>query len=248
MVVLVGWLYIHKQYRQYELLTRVWRSDWAVFWRVTKLGLPISISILAEISMFSGASLLMGWIGPIELAAHGIALQVAAIAFMIPLGISGAATIRVSNAYGRENMSDILLASKAALVVAMFFALITALFIALFSVQLVNLFLDSSNSDAAIVAAIAIPLVLVAAAFQFVDSGQVIAAGVLRGFQDATMPMIINLICYSFGLALAYLLCFRFELGPVGIWYGLTAGLAFSFICLGARYFHKIKQIGREIA
>ena len=248
MVVLVGWLYIHKQYRQYELLTRVWRSDWAVFWRVTKLGLPISISILAEISMFSGASLLMGWIGPIELAAHGIALQVAAIAFMIPLGISGAATIRVSNAYGRDNMSDILLASKAALVVAMFFALITAVFIALFSVQLVNLFLDSSNSDAAIVAAIAIPLVLVAAAFQFVDSGQVIAAGVLRGFQDATMPMIINLVCYSFGLALAYLLCFHFELGPVGIWYGLTAGLAFSFICLGARYFQKIKQIGREIA
>lgn len=248
MAVLVGWLYIHKHYRQYELLTRVWRSDWSVFWRVAKLGFPISISILAEISMFSGASLLMGWIGPVELAAHGIALQLAAIAFMIPLGISGAATIRVSNAHGRENMSDITLASKAALVVAMVFAVATAVIIALFASPLVNLFLDNANTDAAKVALIAVPLVLVAAAFQLVDSGQVIAAGVLRGFQDATMPMIINLVCYGLGLALAYVLCFQMGFGPVGIWYGLTAGLAFSFTCLGIRYFYKINQIKQEFA
>jgi MATE family multidrug resistance protein len=248
MAVLVGWLYIHKHYRQYELLTRVWRSDWSVFWRVAKLGLPISISILAEISMFSGASLLMGWIGAVELAAHGIALQLAAIAFMIPLGISGAATIRVSNAHGREDMSDIKLASKAALVVAMLFAVATAVIIALFSAPLVNLFLDSANSDAAKVAMIAVPLVLVAAAFQLVDSGQVIAAGVLRGFQDATMPMIINLVCYGLGLGLAYVLCFQMGFGPVGIWYGLTAGLAFSFTCLGIRYFYKVNQIKQEFA
>ncbi|MEP2946201.1 MAG: MATE family efflux transporter [Lentilitoribacter sp.] len=248
MAVLVGWLYIHKHYRQYELLTRVWRSDWSVFWRVATLGLPISISILAEISMFSGASLLMGLIGPMELAAHGIALQLAAIAFMIPLGISGAATIRVSNAYGREDMSDIMLASKAALVVAMLFAVATALIIAVFSAPLISLFLDSANADAATVAMIALPLVLVAAAFQLVDSGQVIAAGVLRGFQDATMPMIINLISYGLGLALAYVLCFQFGLGPVGIWYGLTAGLAFSFICLGIRYFYMISKIKQELA
>lgn len=248
MAVLVGWLYIHKHYRQYELLTRVWRSDWSVFWRVATLGLPISISILAEISMFSGASLLMGLIGPMELAAHGIALQLAAIAFMIPLGISGAATIRVSNAYGREDMSDIMLASKAALVVAMLFAVATALIIAVFSAPLISLFLDSANADAATVAMIALPLVLVAAAFQLVDSGQVIAAGVLRGFQDATMPMIINLISYGLGLALAYVLCFQFGLGPVGIWYGLTAGLAFSFICLGIRYFYMIGKIKQELA
>lgn len=199
--------------------------------------------------MFMGAAVLIGWIGATELAAHGIALQLAAIAFMIPLGISGAATIRVSNAYGRENMSDILLASKAALVVALLFAIVTAAIIALFSSQLVNLFLDHTNSDATTVALIAIPLVLVAAAFQLVDSGQVIAAGVLRGFQDATMPMIINLVCYGpIGLGLAYVLCFEFGFGPVGIWYGLTAGLAFSFIFLGARYFYKISQIKREIA
>lgn len=243
-LVLMFWLFANNEYRQFELLTRFWRSDWSVFSRVARLGLPISISILAEISMFIGAAILMGWIGAVELAAHGIALQLGAIAFMIPLGISGAATIRVSNAYGREDMPDILLAAKAALLVALLFAFLTALTFALFPAFLVNQFLDVSSPDAADVAMVAIPLVLVAAAFQIVDSGQVIAAGVLRGFQDAAIPMLINILCYGpLGLGIAYIMCFTLEFGPTGIWFGLTAGLAFSFIFLGLRYFYMIKRI-----
>jgi MATE family multidrug resistance protein len=248
MLILFVWYFIHAEYNEYTLLTRFWRSDWSVFWRVGQLGLPISISILAEVSMFIGAAVLIGWIGTTELAAHGIALQVTAVAFMIPLGISGAATIRVSNAYGRESIDDIMLAAKAATYVAFGFAILTAATIALFPYQLAGLFLDEAGPDTATVIMIAVPMLLVAAGFQLVDSAQVIAAGILRGFQDATVPMIISVICYGpMGLLMAYLCAFTFGFGPTGVWFGLTIGLALTSVFLGMRYFLVIGRVKRSL-
>lgn len=248
MIAVLGWIYIRPEYREYELLARIWRSDWEVFRKVATLGVPISISILAEITMFLGGSILMGWLGARELAAHGIALQLGAIAFMIPLGIAGAATVRVSSAYGRNSLLDIKNAAKAALIVSMGFAFLTASVMALFPTELISLFLDETDVDAAQVAALALPLVLVAAAFQFVDAGQAIAGGVLRGFQDATVPMLLAVVCYGpIGLTSAYIMAFVFELGSVGIWYGLTLGLAFACILLAGRYFVMIKRVRQEI-
>tara|TARA_R110002126_G_scaffold96295_11_gene225311 strand:- start:795 stop:2174 length:1380 start_codon:yes stop_codon:yes gene_type:complete len=248
MLVLFIWYFMHSEYREYSLLTRFWRSDWSVFRRVAQLGLPISISILAEVSMFIGAAVLIGWIGTTELAAHGIALQVAAVAFMIPLGISGAVTIRVSNAYGRESIDDIKLAAKAATYVALGFAVLTAATIALFPYQLAGLFLDETRPDTATVIMIAVPMLLVAGAFQLVDSAQVIAAGILRGFQDATVPMIISVICYGpIGLVMAYLCAFTFGLGPTGIWFGLTIGLGLTSLFLGIRYFLVIGRVKHSL-
>lgn len=248
MVTVLAWIYIWPEYREYELLARIWRSDWEVFRKVATLGVPISISILAEITMFLGGSILMGWIGARELAAHGIAMQVGAIAFMIPLGIAGAVTVRVSSAYGRANLIDVRNAAKAALVVSAGFAVFTATVIAFFPAELISLFLDDADLDAVQVASLALPMLLVAAAFQFVDAGQAIAAGVLRGFQDATVPMLLAVICYGpIGLTSAYIMTFVLELGSVGIWYGLTLGLVFACVLLTGRYFVMIKRIRQEI-
>lgn len=248
MFAVLGWIYVWPEYREYQLLARIWRSDWEVFRKVATLGVPISISILAEITMFVGGSILMGWLGARELAAHGIAMQLAAIAFMIPLGIAGAATVRVSSAYGRNSLIDIKNASKAALVVSTGFAVLTAGIMALFPTELISLFLDENNADAAQVAAFALPLLLVAAAFQFVDAGQAIAGGVLRGFQDATVPMLLAVVCYGpIGLTSAYIMAFVFDLGAVGVWYGLTLGLVFASIFLAGRYFVMIKSVRQDI-
>lgn len=246
--VMLSWLYLRQEYREYDLLGRLWRSDWAVFWRVASLGLPISISIIAEISMFLGSSILMGWMGTIELAAHGIALQLGAIAFMIPLGIANAATVRVSNGYGRKDMTDIKSATHAALVVAMLFAVLTATIFFVLPDELVVLFLDQERPDALTVALVAAPLVIIAGAFQVVDSWQAIAAGVLRGFQDVTIPMIIAIISYGpLGLLAAYIFGFTFGLGGIGVWLGLTLGLAFTSVFLTIRYFMQIKKIEAKL-
>ncbi|MEW7006430.1 MULTISPECIES: MATE family efflux transporter [unclassified Lentilitoribacter] len=248
MLIVLGWIYARPEYREYQLLARIWRSDWEVFRKVATLGVPISISILAEITMFVGGSILMGWLGARQLAAHGIAMQLAAIAFMIPLGISGAATVRVSSAYGRGNLMDVGNAAKAALFVSIGFAMLTAAIMALFPTELISLFLDETKVDAVDVAALALPLLLVAAAFQFVDAGQAIAGGVLRGFQDATVPMLLAVTCYGpIGLTSAYIMAFVFELGAVGIWYGLTLGLVFASIFLAGRYLFIINRIRQEV-
>lgn len=248
LLIVLFWIYARPEYREYQLLARIWRSDWEVFRKVATLGVPISISILAEISMFLGGSILMGWLGAQELAAHGIVMQLAAIAFMIPLGIAGAATVRVSSAYGRGNLIDIRNAAKAALVISAGFAVFTAAIMALFPTELISLFLDETDIDAVQVATFALPLLFVAAAFQFVDAGQAIAGGVLRGFQDATIPMLLAIFCYGpIGLTSAYIMAFSFGLGAEGIWYGLTLGLIFASIFLTGRYFVIIKRVRQEI-
>ena len=104
--------------RRYELYARFWRPDWDAFPEILRLGWPIGATIIAEVGLFSASSLMMGWIGTIPLAAHGIALQIASIAFMVPLGLASAATVRVGLALGRGDATDLGRAGNTALVLA----------------------------------------------------------------------------------------------------------------------------------
>lgn len=108
-----------KQAQPYQLFTRLWRPDWEALSSIAKLGVPISVSIFAEAGMFSAASIMIGWIGTLQLAAHGIALQLASIAFMVPLGLSQAASVRVGNAVGRGDTGSIGIAGKAVVVLGL---------------------------------------------------------------------------------------------------------------------------------
>ncbi len=226
--------------RRYELLVRFWRADWAGFFEVMRLGWPIGASILAEVGLFAGAAILIGWIGTIELAAHGIALQLAGIAFMIPLGLSSAATIRIGNAFGRQDWVGLSRAGVVALMLSVVATIATAILFLVVPETLIGLFLDESNPDAAQVLINAVPLLFVAAAFQLVDGLQVIGTGLLRGLKDTTIPMFIAVFSYwGIGMTSAYAFGIVMDYGAVGVWWGLALGLLFAAILMNWRYLRR---------
>lgn len=231
-------------YRRYGLFTRLWRPDWDAFFQVVRLGFPISMTIIAEVGLFMMASLMMGWLGTVQLAAHGIALQLASIAFMIPLGLSQAATVRVGQAHGRGDLDGLARAAKAVVAIALAVSLTGALLFWLMPMTLIELFLDDTNPLSDEVVRFAVPLLAVAAAFQLADCLQALAAGLLRGLRDTRVPMMLALFSYWIvGLPAAYLLGFTAGLGGVGIWTGLACGLVCAAVLANWR-FHRREAYG----
>lgn len=237
-VVLTIW-YIEAvpELRRFEIFVRFWRPDWHMLREVVGLGLPIGFTILAEVSLFTVASLLMGWIGTAELAAHGIALQCASVAFMIPLGLAQAATVRVGIAAGAGDRVGMIRAAWVVVIISVGCAAIGGLLFALFPAFFAGLFLDRSKEDAAAVLGIATTFVVVAGIFQIVDGLQAIGAGLLRGIKDTRMPMVLALVSYwGIGFLLAYILAFPMGFGGVGIWLGFVFGLLAATVLLLGRF------------
>lgn len=229
--------------RRYELFVRFWRPDWHAFREVIHLGLPISITVLAEVSLFTAASLLMGRIGTIELAAHGIALQLASIAFMIPLGLSQTATVRIGIAHGRGDYGELVRAAITVLSIASIASLSGGILFFFVPELLSSAFIDTSTADAAAVLAYAGPLVAIAGVFQLVDGLQAIASGLLRGLKDARVPMLLALVSYwPVGFLLAWFLAFPMRMGGIGIWIGFLIGLTSASVLLCARFFLRIRH------
>ncbi len=148
-LILMAYILVKKQTSEYGIFTRIWVSDWPAMAELFKLGAPISVAILAEVGLFHAASIMMGWIGTIPLAAHGVALQIAAVAFMIPLGFGNAATVRIGNAFGKNNHLAVGRAGYAALFVVLSITIFVAAIILFFPRYLSSLFLDLNNPDAA---------------------------------------------------------------------------------------------------
>ncbi len=233
---------------RYQLFVRFWKPDWHALREVVLLGLPIGISVLAEVSMFTVSSVMMGQLGTIPLAAHGIVLQLAAIAFMVPLGLSQAATVRVGIFHGAGDRANVIRASITVMAIAICFAASSGLTFALFPAALISLFMDTGLPNASEVLAYAMPLVFVAALFQLLDSGQVTISGLLRGLKDTRTPMVLVLIAYWIvGLPLAWLMAFPFGLGGVGIWIGFMLGLGAAAVMLSLR-FRQLLRAGRAPA
>jgi multidrug resistance protein, MATE family len=242
-IAMVVYLQTREETKRYELFVRFWRPDWQAFREVLHLGLPISITVLAEVSLFTGASLLMGRIGTIELAAHGIALQLASIAFMIPLGLSQAATVRVGVAHGRGNYPELVRASITVMCIAAVLSLSGGILFMVVPHLLASAFLNEQTPDAAAVLAYAGPLVGIAGIFQLVDGMQAIASGLLRGLKDARVPMIMALVSYwPIGFLLAWLLAFPLGIGGIGIWVGFVVGLASAAVMLCLRFYLRVKH------
>lgn len=240
-------LYIifNRETARYSLFQRVWRPEWAAFRRIWALGVPISLTILAEAGLFAATSIMIGWLGTVPLAAHGIALQVASLAFMVPMGLGQVATVRVGHASGRNDAAAVRRAGHAAILLALGFACVSALIFIAIPQWLVYPFLDDGDAKAPAVLAAAVPLLFVAAAFQIVDGLQVVAAGALRGLQDTLVPLIIAVTSYwPIGLGTAWLIGIHFHYGAVGIWAGLAAGLSLAALLLLARFTAKTKASG----
>lgn len=227
-------------FKKYRIMGRFWRFDAPLFSTLCRLGLPISGAYLVEFGVFGGAGLLMGTISTTALAAHQITLQIAAILFMVPFGISLAATVRVGHAVGRGDPEGSRRAGIAALVLgAAFMVLMTAVIAATRHV-LPPLFLGTVTPDTAATAALIATLLLVGPVFFVFDGIQTIGAGALRGLNDTRVPFLIAIFSFwGIGFTLCWVLGIHTVLGPLGVWLGLSAGLIAQAVLLAWR-FHRL--------
>ena len=197
------------------------RLDFKRVWALLSLGLPAATQILMEIGAFSAATALCAKLGPVPLSGHEIALNCAALTFMVPLGVSSAAAVRVGHQLGKGDRSRAHLAGWSAIVLGAGFMSLTGLTFVTLSKQIAAIF----SPDPAVIQ-VGARLLLIAAAFQLFDGLQTVATGALRGSGDTQTPMFANLVAYWFlGLPAGYILCFRFGWGALGIWIGLCIGL-----------------------
>ncbi len=229
-----------RNFRRYRLFGRWWRADWQRYGTIWKLGLPIAIMILLEIGVFNAAVFVMGLIDRTSLAAHTIAIQIAAFAFMVPMGIGQAATVRVGIGYGSGDQGLITRAGWLAFALGVGFMCTTALSLLLFPRAMVGIFLDLNDPANTAIIATAISFLGVAALFQIVDGAQVVGAGVLRGLHDTRWPMVYAALGYwGIGLGVGLTLAFPLSLRGVGIWLGLASGLAAVAVLILIRWMRR---------
>lgn len=202
-------------------------------WRILKLGLPIAVSIIMEVGMFSAVAVLMGSLGKVEMAAHQIALNYAAMMFMLPLSISQAITIRVGHAAGAGDLPLAIIRGRLGVVMAGGIMALSATLLLLFPQLIVALY----TSDVA-VAEMAMTLLFAAALFQFSDGLQVSASGALRGLKDTAVPMFITMFAYwVIGFPSAWIIGIEWGVGPQGLWGGLAVGLTTAALLLNLRFY-----------
>ncbi|RJE80749.1 MATE family efflux transporter [Paracoccus sp. JM45] len=223
--------------RQYNLFQRFWRPDWQAMGQIARVGWPIGVTMVAEGGLFVASNIMMGWIGIPQLAAHGIALQITSITFMAHLGLSNAATVRVGQAKGRGDRAWMRDAAITVIWMSLVFAAIAISIYMLFSHQLVRMYLDPADPQAALIVTIGASLLMYAALFQLTDAFQVIALGFLRGVHDTNVPMWMAGFSYwGVGMPVAYWLAFPMGFGPAGLWLGLCAGLTLASVLLMWRF------------
>lgn len=230
----------HRHYRPFALFERWDWPDLAELRALLVVGLPIAGTLFVEGSLFMAASLLIGRLGAAPTASHLIAINFSALVFMIPLGLGSAVTTRVGNALGR---GDPVAARHAGLVggtIVLGTQTLSATLMLLFPTVIVAIY----TSDPAI-AALAVSLLSLAAIFQLPDGIQICMAGILRGYKDTFVPMLVNILSYWIvGLSLGYWLTFGAGLGPAGMWWGMIAGLSVGAVLLTARF---LWRSGEEI-
>lgn len=233
------WLiaYIQRNLPDQELFRRVLVKDDEAARKVFMLGLPIGLTSLAEGGMFSASSMMVGWIGEIPLAAHGVALQLASLFFMAHVGLSQAATVRAGRALGRGDGLGLRRGGMAAMALSGVAVAITVFALLVFPRTLIGLFIDPTDPVLPEIMQIGVQLLAVAALFQVVDAIQVMMLGLLRGVQDTKVPLMLAGISYwGLGMTSAYALAFWAGLGQVGIWLGLCIGLGVAAVLMTARF------------
>jgi MATE family multidrug resistance protein len=212
------------------------RLDPLLLGRITRIGAPASLQFGLEVGLFAFAAVMMGWLGPLQLAAHQVTINIAATTFMVALGVSLAGSIHVGQHIGAGRAASMRSAVLATYTLAVGFMAGCALVFVTAGDVLIGLY----TRDAAIVA-LGSQLLLVAALFQVFDGAQVAGVSVLRGAADTRVPMIVAAIGYwGVGMPIGYLLGFRAGMGPVGVWIGLSAGLAAVGVLLAWRAYRTL--------
>ena len=235
---------LDKKLHRYHVFGRWWSPDWARLMHIVRVGTPIALTITAEAGIFGAAAFLMGNIGASQLAAHTVALQIAALAFQVPFGVGQAATIRVGYVYGARDPEGVKRAGWTAIVVGTGFMALTALAMVIIPKPLIAIYVDPWDPKNAVLVGFALQYIVIAAAFQLVDGMQAVAAGALRGLQDTRIPMWIAAFAYWVpGIGTSLVLGFLTPLEGVGVWIGLATGLTVAAVLLGWRW-HRRERLG----
>lgn len=229
--------------RHYQLFLRFWRPDWQAFRDVFRLGWPMGLTGLAESGMFQASALMMGWIGTVELAAHGIAMEITALTFMVHVGLSNAVTVRTGRFWGEADFPALRLGAKIGIVMSVLFAAATMVLFLTLPEPMISLFIDAEEPARDYIIATGTLLLVCAALFQFADSMQVMALGLLAGVQDTRVPMWLASVSYwLIGIPASYVLAFPLGFGAVGLWLGLVTGLAAAAISLMLRFWLRLPK------
>jgi MATE family multidrug resistance protein len=190
--------------------------------RMALLGGPIGVQWQLEYGVFAVVALMMGWLGTAAMAGHQIAINLASLTFMVPLGVSAAAAVLVGQAVGRGDAGEARGAARAALWCGVGFMAVSAVVLLAIPEALARMY----TRDAGVLAVAGV-LIPIAGVFQVFDGTQVVGSGILRGIGDTRAPMVVNLLGFwLIGLPVSLWLGFRTPLGPAGLWWGLVAGLA----------------------
>jgi MATE family multidrug resistance protein len=226
------YLRFRRHYREIAPFGRFDWPDWHAMVALLRLGVPMGVAVLMEAGLFVAAALLIGSLGADSVAGHQIAINVASVAFMVPLGVAMATTVRVGNAVGRGDADAVRHAGYAGIAATGFTQTVSSLAMALFPLAIANVYTDDRG-----VAAMAAQLLLLAAIFQFSDGIQVAANGALRGLKDTTVPMAITALAYwGIGMPIGWWLAFHAGFGARGMWMGLIAGLTAAAALLFLRF------------
>ncbi|MHB8269121.1 MATE family efflux transporter [Bradyrhizobium sp.] len=226
-----------RPFKKYRVLGRIWRIDWTLMRQLIVIGAPISIAFHLEYGLFGAAGLLMGLIGTTALAAHQIALQIAAILFMVPFGIGMAATVRVGHAVGRNDAPAVRRAGFVATLLGIAFMSVMTLAVILGRYAIARFFFGEAADSAGAVIELTAALLLVGATFFVADGIQTVVAGALRGLNDTRLPLLFAAISYwVVGFPTACVLGFRTGLGAIGVWIGLSCGTAVYATLLMLRF------------
>jgi MATE family multidrug resistance protein len=225
MMVLMGaYVLYSKRYADFGLRIFRFKPNWTLCKRVLKIGIPTGFQFIFEVSAFSAAAIMMGWIGVNALAGHQIALNLASISYMMATGLATAGMIRVSHYIGKEDYKGMREAGMVAFGMVATFMFVCALLFFLLRFLLPTLYIDDPQ-----VISLAASLLVLAGLFQLSDGIQVVGLGVLRGLEDVKVPTIVTFLAYwGLGLPLGYLLAFKLGFAEKGIWIGLLIGLTLT--------------------
>lgn len=240
-LALVIYILKHPQLKQYRIVQEAHRLKPNILRDLIRVGLPIGIFSALEIGLFTIVTYLMGALGTEVLAAHQIVFQTIVVIFMIPLGMSYAATVRVGQWFGQKNLAGIKRSGYLSISIGFIFAISVTIAMLLFPQVIVGLYLDINDPANAKAIALALPMLTIATVSQIPDTIQKITHGALQGIQDTRIPTLLSIPAFwGVGLTAGYILGFTLGLGGTGLWLGHFMGMAIAAILFLVRFHQQI--------
>ncbi|MDP0498237.1 MAG: MATE family efflux transporter [Verrucomicrobiota bacterium JB024] len=239
LIGLIAWSRFDGKLREWVPARWLQRPDWTELRKLWSLGWPSSLQLLAEISSFVVATLIIGTLGEAALASHQVAITCAATVYMVPVGLSQALTVRIGEAYGARRFDSLRPVLTGGWLMGGLFTCFSASAFVIFHQQIAGLFIEDPAAQATAAA-----LLIVAAAFQFSDAMQIISVGALRGLGEVRFPAWLSfLACWFISIPAGWVFAYPLGHGVTGVWWGFTLGLTTMALTFGSKAWRKTSPL-----